>query len=142
VPAGDSTGVTGAISLGVRNPASGPAYESLGLLWAFTGWREGTGPEVPQSVSHLPHMEPTGVPAGTTFVPRYGQGWCAGILGRWWLRPVPDSGDGCAGFMRLLVFLLRPAHDDLECIIWQWPLERLGLIPRHAHPNVALLVGR
>jgi hypothetical protein len=29
-----------------------------------------------------------------------------------------------------LVFLFRPAHHDLQRIIWQWPLQRLGLIPR------------
>jgi hypothetical protein len=39
-----------------------------------------------------------------------------------------------------LVFLLRAASDDPARIIGQRPLQRLGLIPRRAHPDVALLV--
>jgi hypothetical protein len=38
--------------------------------------------------------------------------------------------------------LCRPAHDDPERIVRQWLLQRLRLIPRCAHPNVPLLVGR
>ena len=41
-----------------------------------------------------------------------------------------------------IVFLVSATHDDLERIIRQRSLQWLGLIPRRAHPNVALLVGR
>jgi hypothetical protein len=66
---------------------------------------------------------------------------------------VPDGDratfDGWHGSMkpegRRTVMLLRaivcPAHDDPERIIRQWPLQRLGLVPRCAHPNVPLLIG-
>jgi hypothetical protein len=40
-----------------------------------------------------------------------------------------------------LVFLFRPAHHDLQRIIWQWPLQRLALSHGRPHPNVTLLVG-
>ena len=43
---------------------------------------------------------------------------------------------------RNFVLLLGPAHDDPECVIRQWLLQRLGLIPGRAHPNVPLFVGR
>jgi hypothetical protein len=33
-------------------------------------------------------------------------------------------------------------HDDLQRIIRERPLQRLRLIPRRAHPNVALFIGR
>ena len=33
------------------------------------------------------------------------------------------------------------AHHDLERIVRQWPLQRLGLVPRRAHPNVPFLIG-
>ena len=39
------------------------------------------------------------------------------------------------------VFLVRPSHHDLERIIRQWPLQRLRLVPRRAHPDIALLIG-
>lgn len=39
------------------------------------------------------------------------------------------------------IFLLRPAHD-LEHIIRQRPLQRLGLTPRRAYPDIAVLIGR
>jgi len=41
---------------------------------------------------------------------------------------------------RYLVFLVGAAHHDPERVIRQWPLQRLGLIPRCAHPHVPLLV--
>jgi hypothetical protein len=43
---------------------------------------------------------------------------------------------------RRLIFLLRPTHHDPKRIIRQRPLQRLGLIPRRAHPNVVLLISR
>ena len=39
------------------------------------------------------------------------------------------------------IFLVLAAHHDLERIIGQWPLQRLRLIPRRAHPDIALFVG-
>lgn len=47
-----------------------------------------------------------------------------------------------ASLCRRLVFLLRPAHHDLEGVIRQWLLQRLRLVPRRAYPHVALLGGR
>ncbi|MEH2563463.1 hypothetical protein V1289_003090 [Bradyrhizobium sp. AZCC 2289] len=41
-----------------------------------------------------------------------------------------------------LVFLVDSSRDDLERIIRQRPLQRLRLIPRRAHPDIALLVRR
>ena len=41
-----------------------------------------------------------------------------------------------------LVFLVRAARDNLERVIRQRPLQRLRLVPRRAHPDVPLLVGR
>jgi hypothetical protein len=40
------------------------------------------------------------------------------------------------------IFLIYPTYHDLKHIIRQWPLQRLGLIPRRAHPNVPLVVGK
>ena len=40
------------------------------------------------------------------------------------------------------VFLVRAAHHDLERVIRQRTLQRLGFIPRRAHPDVPLLIGR
>ena len=39
-----------------------------------------------------------------------------------------------------LVFLVRTARDDPDRIVGQWPLLRLGFIPRRAHPDLAFLV--
>jgi hypothetical protein len=39
-----------------------------------------------------------------------------------------------------LVFLIHAACDDPDRIILQRPLQRLGLIPRRTHPNIALLI--
>jgi hypothetical protein len=39
------------------------------------------------------------------------------------------------------IFLIRTAHDDLERIVRQRPLQRLRLIPWRAHPNIALFIG-
>ena len=46
----------------------------------------------------------------------------------------PSSSCGC------LVFLVSAAHHDLERVIRQWPLQRLRLIPRRTHPDVALFI--
>ncbi len=43
---------------------------------------------------------------------------------------------------RSLVFLVRTARNNLERMIWQWPLQCLRLIPWRLHPYVALLIGR
>jgi hypothetical protein len=40
------------------------------------------------------------------------------------------------------IFFVRPAHHDLERIIRQRPLQRLRLISRRAHPQIALFVTR
>jgi len=39
------------------------------------------------------------------------------------------------------IFLVFAAHDDLERIIRQWPLQHLRFIPRRTHPDIALLIG-
>ena len=39
-----------------------------------------------------------------------------------------------------LVFLVRSPHDDFQRVVRQRPLQRLGLIPGRAHPDVALPV--
>jgi hypothetical protein len=36
------------------------------------------------------------------------------------------------------VFLVGAAHDDLQRVVRQWPLQCLSLVPRRAHPDVAL----
>ena len=43
---------------------------------------------------------------------------------------------------RCLIFLVRPACDDLQGIISQLPLQRLRLAPRPTHPYIALFVNR
>ena len=40
------------------------------------------------------------------------------------------------------IFLVCPARDNPQCLIRQRSLQPLGLIPRRAHPDVALLIGR
>ena len=40
------------------------------------------------------------------------------------------------------IFLVGPARYDLERLVRQRPLQRLGFVPRRAHPNVALFIGR
>ena len=47
-----------------------------------------------------------------------------------------------ARLCRSLVLFVLPARDNLERVIGQWPLQRLRLIPRRAHPDVPFLVGR
>ena len=42
---------------------------------------------------------------------------------------------------RRAILFVGPAHDDPERIVRQWPLQRLGLVPRCAHPNVPLFIG-
>jgi hypothetical protein len=42
---------------------------------------------------------------------------------------------------RRAILLVSPTHDDPERVIRQWPLQSLGLVPRRAHPHIALLVG-
>jgi hypothetical protein len=39
---------------------------------------------------------------------------------------------GVGEFHARPIFHVRPSHHDLERIIRQWPLQRLGLIPRRA----------
>ena len=41
-----------------------------------------------------------------------------------------------------LVLLVRSPRDDLQGVIRQRPLQRLRLVPRRAHPDVALFVRR
>jgi hypothetical protein len=41
---------------------------------------------------------------------------------------------------RSLVFLVGTARNDLQRIVGQRPLQRLGLISWRAHPDVAFLV--
>ena len=40
-----------------------------------------------------------------------------------------------------MVFLVLAAGDDPDRIVRQRPLERLRLVPRSAHPDIAFLVG-
>ena len=40
------------------------------------------------------------------------------------------------------VFLVGAACNDTQCVVWQGPLQRLRLVPRRAHPDVALFVRR
>jgi hypothetical protein len=37
--------------------------------------------------------------------------------------------------------LSAPRIDDSERVIWQWPLQRLGLVQRCAHPDIPLFIG-
>jgi hypothetical protein len=37
---------------------------------------------------------------------------------------------------------VNAAHYDPDDIIRQRPLQRLGLLPRRAHPNIPFLIGR
>jgi hypothetical protein len=37
---------------------------------------------------------------------------------------------------RCLIFLVGPTRDNPERIIWQRPLQSLGLIPWRAHPDI------
>jgi hypothetical protein len=60
------------------------------------------------------------------------------VQGRCWIDIARTS---CSCYRRA-VLLVGPAHDDPERVIRQWPLQRLGLIPRCAHSNIALLIGR
>ena len=48
------------------------------------------------------------------------------------------SRHGC----RRAILFVGPAHDDPERVIRQWPLQRLSFVPRRAHPDVALVIGR
>ena len=43
---------------------------------------------------------------------------------------------------RNLIFLVLATRHDLQRIIRQWPLQRLRLFPRRAHPDIALFVRR
>ena len=71
------------------------------------------------------------------------------------LDQVSDFEDSPRGFLRVgvgaggggiscssLVFLVRAARNNPDRVVGQGPLQRLGLIPRRAHPDVALLIGR
>jgi hypothetical protein len=44
------------------------------------------------------------------------------------------------GLGRCLIFLVCPTRHDLQRIIRQRSLQRLGLVSRRAHPDVALLI--
>src|SRR5258707_11881553 len=58
-----------------------------------------------------------------------------------WLRPSTCS--DVTGLRRHLVFLIGPAHDDLQGAIGQRTLQRLRLVPRRAHPDIAFfLIGQ
>jgi hypothetical protein len=35
-----------------------------------------------------------------------------------------------------MILFVGPAHDDPERVIRQWPLQRLGFVPRRTHPHV------
>src|ERR1700746_1096244 len=39
-----------------------------------------------------------------------------------------------------LIFLLLTLHHDPRRVIWQRPLQRLGLVPRCTHPDLSLIV--
>jgi hypothetical protein len=69
------------------------------------------------------------------------------------LQYIGDFEDSARGFFRVgigggrwriscggLVFLVHTARDDPDRIVGQRPLQRLGFIPRRAHPDVALLL--
>src|SRR5260370_31557157 len=46
------------------------------------------------------------------------------------------------GLCRRAVLFVCPARHDLQRIVGQWPLPRLGLIPRCAHPDVPIFLCR
>ena len=52
-------------------------------------------------------------------------------------RPLSEMGL----LRRRPIFLVGPAHHDLERIIRQRPLQRLRLIPWCVHPDIALFAG-
>jgi hypothetical protein len=61
------------------------------------------------------------------------------------VRALPGAGPSVgasARSCRRLVLFVGPAHDDPERVVRQWPLQRLGFIPRCAHQNVSLFIGR
>ena len=45
-------------------------------------------------------------------------------------------------FITASVRLVTPSGNDPQCVIQQRPLERLRLVPRRTHPDVALLICR
>ena len=51
-----------------------------------------------------------------------------------WIRLYPSC-------RRCSIFLFRPTRHDLQRLIRQRPLQRLGLIPRRTHLNIALFIG-
>jgi hypothetical protein len=68
-----------------------------------------------------------------------GGGRCGGAFGA---QGSQFESCNCIISRRRLIFLVDAARDDLQRIIRQRPLQRLGLIPRRAHPHVALFIGR
>jgi hypothetical protein len=64
---------------------------------------------------------------------------CSGVPS----QPLNTGIGACAGALcGSLVFLVRAARYDLDRVVGQRSLQRLGLIPRRAHPDVALLIGQ
>jgi hypothetical protein len=42
---------------------------------------------------------------------------------------------------RPLCLLSRGHHNDPQDVVRQWPLQRLGLVQRCAHPDIPLFIG-
>src|ERR1700675_2497073 len=72
--------------------------------------------------------------------------WTAAALFTFRLQPDLDQAADSVFSPELscsrLIFLVHSTGDDLERVIRQRSLQRLGFIPRRSHPDVALLVGR
>ena len=43
--------------------------------------------------------------------------------------------------LRRAFLFVGPGHHDPERVIRQWPLQRLRLVPRCAHPDVTFFIG-
>jgi hypothetical protein len=74
--------------------------------------------------------------------------WCGRVLDGF--EGTPKLHDAAGGFHRSAwgriscgesVFLVRATHDDLQDIVGQRPLQRLGFIPLRSQPDVALFIG-
>ena len=105
--------------------------ERCDLAPIHSGLRWNIGPSGPSRS----HDQATTVEADFT---QTGPGGGAGHLRRQaWLRRKQRSSWSCC---RLAILFVGPAHDDPERIVRHWPLQRLGFVPRRAHPQIALLV--